>query len=46
MTEQQGKGKADESEQDRRRERRVKWATVFAMTIDAASKVAEIIIRR
>ena len=36
----------EESEQSRRRDRRVKWATVFATTIDAASKILEIIIRR
>jgi hypothetical protein len=33
-------------EQDRTRDRRVKWAAVFATTIDAASKILEIIIRR
>jgi hypothetical protein len=44
MTEQQSQ--VGESEQDRRRERRVKWATVFATTVDAAAKIAELIIRR
>jgi hypothetical protein len=37
---------SEESEQDSRRDRRVKWAVVFATTIDAASKIAEIIFRR
>lgn len=37
---------SDESKQDGMRDRRVKWATVLAMTIDAVSKIVEIIVRR
>jgi hypothetical protein len=44
MTEQQDQ--IGESEQDRRRDRRVKWATVLATTVDAAAKIAELIFRR
>jgi hypothetical protein len=35
---------AEDSEQDGRNERRVRWATVFAMIIDAAVRAAQIII--
>lgn len=44
MPDQQGENGL--SEQDRTRERRVRWAAVIATTIDAVSKIAEIIIRR
>jgi hypothetical protein len=44
MSDQQSQ--CEESEQDRRRDCRVKWATVCATTIDAVSKILEIIIRR
>jgi hypothetical protein len=36
---------AAEPDQDRRRDRQVKWATVLATTIDAAARIAEIITR-
>jgi len=35
-----------ESEQDRSKDRRVKWAAVFATTADAVAKIAELIFRR
>jgi hypothetical protein len=41
MTEQP---KADHAEQERR-ERRIKWAAVFAATLDAVSRIADIVIR-
>jgi hypothetical protein len=44
MSDQQSQ--CEESKQDGRRDRRVKWATVCATTIDAVSKLLEIIIRR
>lgn len=40
MTEQPN---ADHAEQDRR-ERRIKWAAVFATALDAVSRIADIVI--
>ena len=36
----------DQVEQDLKNERRIKWATVLATTLDAASRIADLIARR
>ena len=37
---------ASQVEQDLEKERRIKWATVLATTLDAASRIADLIVRR
>lgn len=37
---------AEQAEQDRKNERRIKWATVLATTLDAAARIADLIARR
>ena len=37
---------AEQAEQDLKSERRIKWATVLATTLDAASRIADLIARR
>jgi hypothetical protein len=36
----------DQVEQDLKNERRIKWATVLATTLDAASRIADLLARR
>jgi hypothetical protein len=38
--------RADRTEQDLKSERRIKWATVLATTLDAASRIADLVGRR
>ncbi len=38
--------RAEQDVQDLKNERRIKWATVLATTLDAASRIADLIARR